>query len=198
MRYELRLDYVVASGWQPTLVATDVAARSLDIDDISHVFNYDLPDDPEVYVHRVGRTGRAAYDRLHEKGYRVVALDSDPVAIESSLAAGRNARFADAEDQVLWQSLDMPGVHSVILAMNDAEAKTIAARKLRERGFDGLIVAHAMFDDIAQRIEEAGADQTYLTMSEAGAGLAEQVDRELIRRAEMSASAQPPTPNLPA
>ncbi|MCC6147727.1 MAG: DEAD/DEAH box helicase [Anaerolineaceae bacterium] len=41
------------------LVATDVAARGLDIEDISHVFNYDLPDDPEIYVHRVGRTGRA-------------------------------------------------------------------------------------------------------------------------------------------
>ncbi len=41
------------------LVATDVAARGLDIDDISHVFNYDLPMDPEMYVHRVGRTGRA-------------------------------------------------------------------------------------------------------------------------------------------
>ncbi len=41
------------------LVATDVAARGLDIDDISHVFNYDLPLDPELYVHRAGRTGRA-------------------------------------------------------------------------------------------------------------------------------------------
>ena len=41
------------------LVATDMAARGLDIDDISHVFNYDLPEDPELYVHRVGRTGRA-------------------------------------------------------------------------------------------------------------------------------------------
>ena len=41
------------------LVATDVAARGLDVDDISHVFNYDLPDEAEVYVHRVGRTGRA-------------------------------------------------------------------------------------------------------------------------------------------
>ncbi len=41
------------------LVATDVAARGLDIDDISHVVNYQLPDDPEVYVHRIGRTGRA-------------------------------------------------------------------------------------------------------------------------------------------
>ena len=41
------------------LVATDVAARGLDIDDISHVFNYELPEEVEVYVHRVGRTGRA-------------------------------------------------------------------------------------------------------------------------------------------
>jgi len=41
------------------LVATDMAARGLDIEDISHVFNYDLPEDPELYVHRVGRTGRA-------------------------------------------------------------------------------------------------------------------------------------------
>ncbi len=41
------------------LVATDVAARGLDIENISHVFNYHLPDDAEVYVHRIGRTGRA-------------------------------------------------------------------------------------------------------------------------------------------
>ncbi len=41
------------------LVATDVAARGLDVDDISHVFNFDLPTDAEVYVHRIGRTGRA-------------------------------------------------------------------------------------------------------------------------------------------
>ncbi|RLC69894.1 MAG: RNA helicase [Chloroflexi bacterium] len=41
------------------VVATDVAARGLDIDDISHVINYDLPFNPEYYVHRIGRTGRA-------------------------------------------------------------------------------------------------------------------------------------------
>ena len=47
------------SGQIKVLVATDVAARGLDIDDITHVFNYDLPTDPEAYVHRIGRTGRA-------------------------------------------------------------------------------------------------------------------------------------------
>ena len=41
------------------LVATDVAARGLDVDDITHVINYSLPEDPEVYTHRSGRTGRA-------------------------------------------------------------------------------------------------------------------------------------------
>jgi len=47
------------AGQIKVLVATDVAARGLDIDNISHVFNYQLPDDAEVYVHRIGRTGRA-------------------------------------------------------------------------------------------------------------------------------------------
>ncbi len=41
------------------LVATDVAARGIDVDDITHIVNYSLPDDPEVYTHRSGRTGRA-------------------------------------------------------------------------------------------------------------------------------------------
>lgn len=43
----------------PVLVATDVAARGIDVEGVSHVFNYDLPHEPEMYVHRIGRTGRA-------------------------------------------------------------------------------------------------------------------------------------------
>ena len=43
----------------PVLVATDIAARGLDIDDVSHVVNFDLPEVPETYVHRIGRTARA-------------------------------------------------------------------------------------------------------------------------------------------
>jgi ATP-dependent RNA helicase RhlE len=47
------------SARTPVLVATDIAARGLDVEDIAHVFNYDLTSDPETYVHRIGRTGRA-------------------------------------------------------------------------------------------------------------------------------------------
>ncbi len=47
------------TGQTRVLVATDIAARGIDVDDISHVINYDLPNEPESYVHRIGRTGRA-------------------------------------------------------------------------------------------------------------------------------------------
>jgi ATP-dependent RNA helicase RhlE len=47
------------SGKIRVLVATDVAARGIDVDNVSHVINYDIPIDPESYVHRIGRTGRA-------------------------------------------------------------------------------------------------------------------------------------------
>lgn len=47
------------SGDVSVLIATDIASRGIDIDDVSHVFNYDLPNEPDSYVHRIGRTGRA-------------------------------------------------------------------------------------------------------------------------------------------
>jgi ATP-dependent RNA helicase RhlE len=50
------------SGKLRVLVATDIAARGIDIDELSHVFNFDLPNVPETYVHRIGRTGRAGLE----------------------------------------------------------------------------------------------------------------------------------------
>ena len=47
------------SGKTQILIASDIASRGIDVDDISHVFNYDVPNEPETYVHRIGRTGRA-------------------------------------------------------------------------------------------------------------------------------------------
>jgi len=58
---QTRRDSVMNSfkkGFTEILVATDVAARGLDIGDISHIYNFDIPQDPESYVHRIGRTGR--------------------------------------------------------------------------------------------------------------------------------------------
>lgn len=52
------------SGQLDILVATDVAARGLDISGVTHVYNFDIPQDPESYVHRIGRTGRAGNDGM--------------------------------------------------------------------------------------------------------------------------------------
>ena len=52
------------SGTTRVLVATDIAARGIDVDELSHVINYELPNIPETYVHRIGRTGRAGHDGI--------------------------------------------------------------------------------------------------------------------------------------
>ncbi|MGF1583532.1 MAG: DEAD/DEAH box helicase [Gemmataceae bacterium] len=52
------------SGHIQVLVATDVAARGIDVAEVTHVINYDMPQDPESYVHRIGRTGRAGADGI--------------------------------------------------------------------------------------------------------------------------------------
>ena len=52
------------SGDLPILVATDIASRGIDVDGVTHVFNFDLPNEPESYVHRIGRTARAGKSGL--------------------------------------------------------------------------------------------------------------------------------------
>jgi ATP-dependent RNA helicase SrmB len=58
------------------LVATDVAARGIDVEDISHVINYDMPRTADVYVHRIGRTGRAG-----KKGTAISLVEAHDMAI---------------------------------------------------------------------------------------------------------------------
>ena len=65
-----------ASGKVSILLATDVAARGLDIDDISHVINFDMPRTADVYVHRIGRTGRAG-----KKGTAISLIEAHDMAI---------------------------------------------------------------------------------------------------------------------
>jgi superfamily II DNA/RNA helicase len=72
------------SGRVDTLVATDVAARGLDIDDITHVINYDAPADREGYVHRVGRTGRAG-----RRGVGVTFVEADQARDVHRIAQGQ-------------------------------------------------------------------------------------------------------------
>jgi ATP-dependent RNA helicase RhlE len=102
-------------GSLPVLVATDIAARGLDIDDLPHVVNYELPHVPEDYVHRIGRTGRAG-----REGSAVSLVDRDEVKLLTAIErvikrtidrveidgfTGLNSRPGDAE---LAQDDDRP------------------------------------------------------------------------------------------
>ena len=69
------------------LVATDVAARGLDIDDVDVVFNYDVPDENEYYVHRIGRTGRA---KRHGVAYTLVSTVTEALRLDEIQKGTRN------------------------------------------------------------------------------------------------------------
>ncbi len=61
-RKRMKILDMFTKGELKLLIATDVASRGIHVDDVTHVFNYDLPEDAESYVHRIGRTGRAGAD----------------------------------------------------------------------------------------------------------------------------------------
>jgi superfamily II DNA/RNA helicase len=94
------------SGKVSTLVATDVAARGLDLDDITHVINFDPPEDNKGYVHRVGRTGRAGRNGT---GVTLVLPDQQAEVSHVARMLGHTEQFANegmkvAPPRLVYQS----------------------------------------------------------------------------------------------
>ena len=135
--------------------------------------------DADVLIFGMGRTGSAAYRFIEEQGLKPLGLDADTYKAKAHSEAGRNVMFADAEDSHFWSSCDLGQIRAAILAMDDLEAKLIAARSLRQRGFTGPIVSHALHASHEEQIREAGADYTYLTMNQAGISLAKQTSEAM-------------------
>ncbi|MFC7957995.1 DEAD/DEAH box helicase [Rhodococcoides kroppenstedtii] len=119
------------SGALDVLVATDVAARGLDVDRISHVVNYDIPHDTESYVHRIGRTGRAGRTgqallfvaprerhllRAIEKATRQPITEMQLPSVDD-VNAQRVAKFADS----ITTSLQSPSLHLFRRLIEDYE-----------------------------------------------------------------------------
>jgi ATP-dependent RNA helicase RhlE len=92
------------------LVATDIAARGLDIADVSHVINYDVPLHPEDYIHRIGRTGRA--EASGDAFTLMVAEDAQPVASIERFISKKIARVRLEKFEYRYTALfeeDKPG-----------------------------------------------------------------------------------------
>ena len=81
------------SGAIDTLVATDVAARGIDVNDVTHVINFDAPEDRDTYVHRVGRTGRAG---RHGTGITLVTGEQSKVVGQIASDLRLHAQFAQS------------------------------------------------------------------------------------------------------
>ncbi len=116
----------------PVLVATDVAARGIDVDGVSHVFNYDLPNEPEMYVHRIGRTGRAGASGIavsfcdHDERKLLLAIErlirrkllvdhaspSEPTAATSASTAVQAREFKPSATARRWGGTKSNGARS--------------------------------------------------------------------------------------
>lgn len=148
----------------------------------SRVHRDELPTDlgnARILILGMGRTGTAAYDHLAPSCDRIVAIDADIYKVEAHREGGRNVLFADVEDAGFWRGLNVSQLEAVILAMDSVEAKECAARALRGNRFAGPIVSHALFEEHIERLKAAGATHTYLTMNQAGMGLADHAARAI-------------------
>ena len=126
------------SGKVDVLVATDVAARGLDVDDVTHVINYQCPEDAMTYVHRIGRTARAG-----KSGTAITLVDWDELAKWKLICDSLNLPFHEPAETYstsphLFLELDIP-----------EDAKSVLPRSARTRaGLD------------AEEIEDLGGSQT--------------------------------------
>ena len=125
------------------LVATDVAARGLDIEDISHVFNYHLPDDAEVYIHRIGRTGRAGKTgiaitlvspREKRRLREVEALTKQPI---------KKMELPSASDIVKHREAEVVETLKIWLGRGRYKRELEMVQELIEAGHDPLNIAAA-------------------------------------------------------
>jgi ATP-dependent RNA helicase DeaD len=152
------------------LVATDVAARGLDIDHVSHVINYDVPTAPEVYVHRIGRTGRIGREgvaitlagpREHRFLRSVEALTKQPIEVLAlpSLADLRARRLEATRDALRAQLAaggfeDIRALVESLVSEHDVLDIAAAAVKMAHEAADKGSPEKGASDDVATEAPE--------------------------------------------
>jgi ATP-dependent RNA helicase RhlE len=138
------------SGEIRALVATDIAARGIDIDDLPHVVNYEIPNVPEDYVHRIGRTGRAGREGhavnlvcLDEEGFMMeierFTRQQIPVEVFAEFMPGPDEKAEPIAmgRQVLWGGLGKPPSREVMAAAARAARQEMMQRIREKKAGDG-------------------------------------------------------------
>src|SRR4051794_20690847 len=125
------------SGKVDVLVATDVAARGIDVDDITHVVNYQCPDDEKTYLHRIGRTGRAG-----STGVAVTLVDWDDIPRWQLINKALDLDFADPPETYstspwVYTDLDVPTTATGRLPRSQRTREGLSAETLEDLGETG-------------------------------------------------------------
>lgn len=164
------------SGDLDVLVATDVAARGLDVERISHVINYDLPIDTESYVHRIGRTGRAgrtgdAISFVTPRERRMLSaiekatrgtVEIMPMPSAGEVNATRLTRFDDAITAALGETERIERFREIIahyVAHHDAQQEDVAAALAVVAQGDTPLLLDAEADRALQAPKERARDR---------------------------------------
>jgi superfamily II DNA/RNA helicase len=131
------------SGKIDILVATEVAARGLDIDDVTHVVNYECPEDDKTYVHRIGRTGRAG-----KEGIAVTFVDWKDVQRWKLINTALDLPFAElvetySTSEHYYAALDIPSDVTGDLPKNKRDRAGLEAEEVEDIGETGRIRSHS-------------------------------------------------------
>src|SRR6201747_1701232 len=125
------------AGKIDVLVATDVAARGIDVAGVTHVVNYQCPEDEKVYLHRIGRTGRAG-----ESGVAVTFVDWDDIARWQMVNRTLELPFPDPPETYstsphLYEALDIPATVKGTLPRASRTREGLAAEQVEDLGETG-------------------------------------------------------------
>lgn len=159
------------NGSTNILIATDVAARGIDVDNVEAVINYDIPQDIEYYVHRIGRTGRAGKTGrafTFVSGREIFKIrDIEKVcrtSVEEKKLPGASKVLKAKADKYLADAWELHEHEDMELM------KSFVAQKMEEEGCDALEIAAAMLKyQVGDKGEEIQADE-YRTRRENGGG----------------------------
>jgi len=125
------------SGKVDVLVATDVAALGLDVDDVTHVINYECPEDEKAYLHRIGRTGRAGRD-----GVAVTFVDWNDLARWKTISDALHLGFDEpvetySTSEHLYPALNIPAGATGVLPRSQRDRLGLEAESLEDIGETG-------------------------------------------------------------
>jgi ATP-dependent RNA helicase RhlE len=110
------------------LVATDIAARGIDIDRLSHVINFDLPEVPETYIHRIGRTGRAGWD-----GKALSFCSEEELPLLADIQKHIHQEIPLVKNHPYAQAYSMPGVSGKGTVWSATPKKSVSPQKIEPK-----------------------------------------------------------------